>query len=135
MTSNTHSPLDVCRTYSEKSPYEIDPPIFGLAPHQGAEEVDTPQLKKACLDIAKRTGIDALQLTYGQYPFLLGELDQKAAENDPVPLSQYRPPHPLSRFILEPDGAISVSQLNKKGNTPIFCCQGKGRHEALESRE
>ncbi|GJE94569.1 hypothetical protein PsYK624_107390 [Phanerochaete sordida] len=119
MTSNAHNPLDVYRTYPEKNPYEIEPPVFNLVPCQAAEEVDTPQLKKACLNIAKRTGINVLQLTYGQYPFLLGELDDEEIETKPEPLSQYQPPPPLSRSIL-PDDAIFVSQLNKNGNTPIF---------------
>ena len=59
MTSNRHDPLDIYCIYPE-NPYDFTPPIFNLIPFHSTEDADTPEMKQAVLDIARRTGINVL---------------------------------------------------------------------------
>ncbi|GJE92046.1 hypothetical protein PsYK624_081990 [Phanerochaete sordida] len=119
MATNDYSPFDIYRRYPEKSPYAYEPPLFNLLPLRSPTAVDTPQLRRAALDIAKRTGINVLDYMYGQYPFLMSDLDLRTIRQNPVPFAEYQPPPPLTKLNL-PDDVEFVSQVNEKGNTPIF---------------
>lgn len=119
MTSTNYRPLDIYRRYPEENPYELQPPVYNLIPFQDEDEVDTPLFKHAALDIARRTGINVLALSYGQYPFLLGRIDETEVAKNPAPITQYQPPPQLPKAEL-PDNVVFVKQRNKTGNMPIF---------------
>ncbi|GJE84566.1 hypothetical protein PsYK624_006420 [Phanerochaete sordida] len=96
------------------------PPIFNLVPPgDPAAHHDTPELKKAALDIATRTGINLLRHMYGQFPLILTYLDEDTAIENPLPLTQYQRPPPLAKANF-PDDVEFIRQINEGGATPIF---------------
>ncbi|GJE94528.1 hypothetical protein PsYK624_106980 [Phanerochaete sordida] len=125
MSSTRYTALDVYRTYPERNPYDLDPPVYNLVPYGDVEECDTPELKKAALKIAKASGINVLAGMYSHFPLMLGNIDEMEVEENPVSFTSYRPPPPLQRTEL-PSDVEFVSQVNPQGNTPIFIVKFEG---------
>lgn len=130
-TSNGFNPLEIYRSYPEQSPYDKQPPIFNLAPHRETGDHDTPELRKAALDIARRTGINVLRDMCGEFPLLLSQLDEQIVTEHPVPFTQYQPPPPLAKIDL-PDDMEFIRQINVGGNTPIFVVKVEGSTRLLK---
>ncbi|GJE94527.1 hypothetical protein PsYK624_106970 [Phanerochaete sordida] len=121
MPTALYSTLDIYHSYPEKSPFEINPPIFNLVPAaRSFSSLDTPELHEAARQIMRRTaGINVLFQMNGRYPFTTVQRDEDMMEANPGPFTGYSTPAPLLNTAL-PDDAVFVQQLNPDGNVPIF---------------
>lgn len=116
--SNRRTPYLVS-SYHEQSPWEMDPPPYGLSPPslQLVTAVDTPELLAAALAIAHKIGINI----YGFKPIHLWDAHLLLKD---YPLVDYRSPPPLREVTL-PEDVEFIEQLYKRGHASVHSSDGR----------
>lgn len=117
--------------YPEKSPYDMDPPLYNLIPEPSDEgQYDTPEIREAAYTVAENTNVNIFARMYGTPPIDIVDEDLEYA-GERFPVVSYEEPPPLPHIVL-PEATRFLQQINPTGNSPIFLVEVEGETRLLK---